>query len=502
MGKLTEKVAKGALWKLFERIGIQAAHFVVTLVLARLLTPNDYGTVALMAVFISISDLLLDCGIGTALVRKKDATEVDFNTVFYLNLGLAIVFYLALFAMAPYVAEFYSIPMLTPMMRVLALKVIFQGLNEIQTCVLNRQMLYKLSFKITWTQTAVSAIAGIGLAYAGFGPWALVWSSVAGGFIGMLVRQWVIRWRPSRMFSWKSAKELFSFGWKMSVARMSTTAFNNLAGLCIGKLYTPADLSFMQKGSHMPKLMADILRRSVGTPAFPAMVRMQDDIPRLRQAMRRMLRLTTFMIFPVAVGCAVLAEPLMLTLFGERWLPAAPYVRLTALAVCFRPFDQINYSALTARGRSDIYLKLILFRRLLGLVVLICTLRYGVWTFCFCQAIVMGPLGSIVNAWPNRRLLGYDYLMQLQDVLPSVAMAFMAGLLMYVLGFIPGDPRFLLVPRILFGAAMYLGMAYIFRSAPMGEALGVAASVFKKRLPSLSKTAVGIRGHRWRKGMT
>lgn len=497
MGKLTDKVAKGVFWVMLEKCGVQFVHFLVALVLARLLTPNDYGTVALMSVFVSVSDLLVDCGIGSALVRKKNATTVDFNTVFYVNFLLALLLYVLLFFGAPFVADFYAIPVLTPMMRVLALKVVFQGLNEIQTCVMNKKMLFKLSFRISWTQAIVSAVTGISLAFSGFGPWALVWSSVIGGFVGMCSRLLLVRWRPSWSFSWRSAKEMLSFGWKMSAARMSTTVFNNLVGLCIGKLYTPADLSYMQKGGHLPKLAIEVVRRSVGKPAFSAMVRIQDDLPRLRQAMRRMLRLTSFLVFPISTGCAVLAEPLVLVLFGERWLPAVPFMRLTAMAVSFRTFDQVNYASLTARGFSGVYLKLILFRRLLGLAVLIATLRLGVLEFCFFQALIMGPVGAVVNSLPNRSLLGYTFEMQLKDVLPAVGYSLTMAVGIFLLGRIPADPRWLLGPQIAFGALLYVGCALVFRNRSLAEALGVLASVLSSRAPVASRTIASFRRRFW-----
>ena len=493
MGKLTDKVAKGVFWVMLEKCGVQFVHFFVALVLARLLTPNDYGTVALLTVFISISDLLLDCGIGSALVRKKDATEADYNTVFYLNSLIAFVLYVVLFFLAPAVERFYGISGLGVMMRVLALKVLFQGLSAIQSAVLRKRMLFKLSFRITWSRVIVSAVIGIALAFAGYGPWALVWSSTIGALVGMIARIVVIGWRPSPVFSLASARSLFSFGWKMAAAHALSTLFTNIVSLSIGKIYSRADLAFMQKGGHFPKLLMDLVYISLGHAAFPAMAQIQDDVPRLRRAMRRMIQVSTFIVFPMMVGCSVLAEPLMLVLFGERWLPAAPFVRLTCLAAAFRPFDSVNLNALTARGRSDVFLKLMVIRKLICLLILALTIHCGVWTYCLFAAVFSGPVGIFINAFPNRRHLGYTVPMQIRDVLPSLLMSGVMGGAILAVSLLPVRAEFLLVPQIVLGAVLYVALAVAVRYEPAGEILGVASSVLKRRLPRCSAALERLR---------
>ena len=221
MGKLTDKVAKGVFWVLMEKFGIQAAHFVVTLVLARLLTPNDYGTVALLSVFVAVSNVLVNSGFSKALVQKKNATQTDYNTVFYISMALAAVLYSALFFSAPLVAKFYDVPELEAMLRVMALSLVFHSLNNVQGVEMNRKMLFHLSFRISWARVAVSAVVGVALALAGYGPWALVWASVSGGVAGVIARQLVIRWRPTLSFSWDSARSLFRFGWKLMAASLA-----------------------------------------------------------------------------------------------------------------------------------------------------------------------------------------------------------------------------------------------------------------------------------------
>ena len=469
MGKLTDKVAKGVFWVLLEKFGIQLAHFVVTLVLARLLTPNDYGTVALLSVFIAIANVLVDCGFGKALVQKKNATQTDYNTVFYLSMAFAAALYAGLFFSAPLVAGFYGIPDLKIMLRVLALSLIFHSINGVQNVELNRKMLFHLSFRISWVRTIVSAATGISFAYAGYGPWALVWASLLGGIAGVIARQLVIRWRPSLTFSWESAKGLFRFGWKMTAASLLTTGYNNLYALLIGKFYSKSDLAFVKKGTHIPRVLGNTADATLGRVSFPALVRLQDDPAKLRNAMRRMITCSTFALFPLVVCCGLVAEPLISLLYGERWLPAAPFVQITCFAMMFRPFDTINIQAINARGRSDIYLKLIVFRRIVGLAVMALALPHGVTTFMIWSAIVHGPFGIIVNSLPNMKLLKYSIAMQARDVLPSLGITVVLAAVVFGIGRIPLNKEWLLPAQVLLGFSVYGALAVWLRLKPVGE---------------------------------
>ena len=486
MGKLTDKVARGVFWVLLEKFGIQLAHFVVTLVLARLLTPNDYGTVALLSIFITIANVLVDCGFGKALVQKKAATQTDYNTVFYLSLSFAAVLYTILFFAAPFVARFYGIADLKIMLRVLALSLIFHSINGVQNVELNRKMLFHLSFRISWVRTTVSAVTGISFAVAGYGPWALVWASLLGGIAGVIARQLVIRWRPSLTFSWDSAKGLFRFGWKMTAASLLTVGYNNLYALLIGKFYTRADLAFVKKGTHIPVLLGNTADATLGRVSFPALVRLQDSPDKLRNAMRRMITCSTFVLFPLMACLGLVAEPLISLLYGERWLPATPFVQVTCFAMLFRPFDTINLQAISARGRSDIYLKLIVVRRLIGLAVMALALPHGVLTFLIWSAIMLGPFGVIVNSLPNLRLLKYSIVMQVRDVLPSLALSVAMAAVVLGIGCLPVRREVLLFPQVVFGFLLYAALAVWFRFRPVAEFARMLLPRVRKRSARLT----------------
>lgn len=477
MGKLTDRVAKGIFWVLMEKFGIQAAHFVVTLVLARLLTPNDYGTVALISVFVSVSDVFIYCGLGTALTRKKNATQVDYNTVFYISLAMATSLYVVLFFAAPFIARFYDIAELCPMLRILALALIFHSINGVQNVELNRKMLFHLSFRISWVKVIVSSTIGIVLAFCGWGAWALVWASFWGAVTGVVARQLVIRWRPALMFSWASARELFSFGWKYVLASVISDLYQNLYVFVIGKLYTKADLAFVRKGGHPVRSMMAITTKTLKRVSFTALAKLQDDPVRLRGAMRKIINCSSLIAFPAISFCLVLAEPMVVALFGEQWRPAVPYLRLAACSAFFQPFNSVNVQVINATGRSDVYLRLVIFRRVVGLVIMACTIPFGILQFMIAGAFVMGPLSLIVYAWPNRKLLGYTIEMQLKDIFPMLLISLAMGLAVapvLLLDVLPVVQLALAVPVAL---ALHAGLTLAFRV----RAVGYVAKIVEAR---------------------
>ena len=489
MGKLTDKVAKGVFWVLMEKFGLQAVHFVVTLVLARLLTPNDYGTVALLSVFVSLSNVLVDSGFGKALVQKKSAKQTDYNTVFYLSVGFALVLYAGLFFLAPAVAQFYGLPELQPMLRVMAFSLIFHSINGVQNVELNRKMLFKLSFRISWARAGVSAAVGIAMAYMGYGPWALVWAAFFGGIASVIARQCVIAWRPSLSFSLESARTLFRFGWKVVVSRLIVVGYENLGTVLIGKFYPRADLACYQKGMHVPMLPVRTIDQSLGRVVFPALSKLQDNPERMRRALRKSIRSTTFFIFPMMAFCLAAAYDLVLVLFGAKWLPAAPFVAVGCLTWGLRPFNTINNQAVMACGRSGVALAVTVVRRLLGLAVILLTIRHGLMFFVVCMAVVTAPLGVVIISVPTHKYLGYSLLMQIRDVLPSFFLSAVAGAAMSAFAFLPLPPVARLACMLMSGAAVYGTLAWAFRLSVCSE-IAQALLSGGKRFPKAARSVL------------
>ena len=484
MGKLTDKVAKGVFWVLLEKCGVQGAHFVVTLVLARILTPDDYGTVALLSVFIAISKLLVDCGFCKALVQKKDASQTDYDTVFYLSLSFAALAYAALFAAAPSVAGFYGIPDLCPMLRLLAVSIVFHSVNGVQNVELNRKMKFELSFRISWVETVVSSVSGVTLAILGYGPWALVGATLSGGLAGTVARQLVIAWRPTWDFSWRSARSLFAFGWKMAAGSLVTEAYNNVFALVIGKIYTRADLAFWKKGGNAAGVIMNEVDATIARVSFPALARMQGDRDRMRGAMRRMIRASSFFVFPLMAVCAVLGEAVVVNLFGSQWREAVPYFLLACFSCSLKPFNTVNIQSIVARGRSDVFLRLVCVNQLMALVSLAVTYRYGVFAMVLSFTMIVGPVRTLLNSLPNARGVGYSLAGQLRDVLPSAALAGVAaaGVYLATSPFV-GDSLARILLGLPLGMTIYLTLAVAFRLTALKVCYQALRPVVEGRFP-------------------
>ena len=481
---LKQKVVKGFAWALLERFSMQFASFFISMILARLLTPDDYGTIALLTIFISLSGVFADSGFGSALIQKKEATEADFTSVFYLSLCTSSLVYGVLFFIAPWVASYYETPMLVDLLRFLGLSIPLNAINSIQNAELSRKMLFHLSFRISLIGLVATSSTGVTLACLGYGPWALAWSSISGAIVGVVTRWYFIAWRPKLMFSWQAIKKLFTYGWKLLVSALLDTGYNNLSGLLIGTFYSRADLAFVTKGRMIPQLAMDSINGTLGRVAFPALAQMQDQREKVRDTMRRMIATSTFFVFPLMTGCAVCAPSLIPLLFGNQWLPAIPYVQLACFTFALWPFHTINLQAINALGRSDVFLVLEMIKKGLGLIAILSTVRFGVWWMIAVGAFVLGPIGVLINSWPNRKLLNYTIGMQLRDVLPALALCGMMAVVILPIAWLPLPGWGKLLLQVPFGALTYFFCAWLFRLAPLCEMARMVGPTLRTRVPT------------------
>ncbi len=470
-----KRVVTGGFWALLERFSLQFVSFAVTIVLARLLTPDAYGTVSIIMIFVGIASVLANGGMAQGLVQKKSVTDVDFNTVFGYSMLIACIIYVALWVCAPYIARFYHNSELSSLLRVVSVIVILGVIGSVQGAELTRELLFHLSFRVNLAASVVSAIVGIALAFYGWGPWALVWQTVTQSLIGVILRAIVVKWIPRFHLSVESLRTLFSFGWKMCLSSLIDTVYSNLYGLIIGRMYSKADLAFVNRGNSIPRLAMTSINGTLGGVAFPALAQMQDDPCQLCRAMRRMIKVSTFFVFPMMIGCSMCAKPLVLMLFGQQWLPSVPFVQIACFEFALWPFHTINLQAITALGRSDLYLRLEIIKKIMGIVLLIVAIRHGVIVFMAILAFAGGPLGVLINTWPNRRLLGYTISMQFSDVMPVALIACFTGLCMFVINFFLGDQRVVLCVILQFfvGPTIYLTLAKLFKVNAMEEVMNI-----------------------------
>ena len=452
---------KNFIWRFAERCGAQLVTFIVSIVLARLLAPEDYGTIALVTVFTTILQVFVDSGLGTALIQKKDADDLDFSSVFYFNFFVCIVLYIGMFLAAPIIAGFYGDSSLIPIIRVISLTIVISGVKGIQQSYVSRNMLFKRFFFATLGGTIFSAFLGIGLAYAGFGVWAIVAQQLSNTAIDTLILWITVKWRPKKMFSWNRLKGLLSFGWKLLVSSLLDTVYNNLRNLIIGKFYSSADLAYYNQGDKFPKIIVTNINSSIDSVLLPTLANEQEHIDRVKSMTRRAIKTSTFIMAPLMMGLAFCATSIVKIVLTDKWLTCVPYLQIFCVTYMFWPIHTANLNAINAMGRSDYFLKLEIAKKAIGLILLLSTMRFGVMVMAY-SLLISSITSQIINSWPNKKLLGYGYFEQLRDILPSVLIAlFMGGCvnLVKLLGF--SDFLMILV-QVPLGAFIYVGLSALF----------------------------------------
>lgn len=449
------------IWRFAERCGAQLVTFIVSIVLARLLDPTVYGTVALVTVFTTILQVFVDSGLGTALIQKKDADDLDFSSVFYFNFTICLILYIGMFIAAPFIANFYNDATLVPVIRVISLTIVISGVKGIQQAYVSRNMLFKRFFFSTIGGTIASAIIGIIMAYMGFGVWALVVQQLSNTAVDTLILWLTVKWRPKKMFSWKRLKELLSFGWKLLCSTLIDTVYNNIRSLIIGRMYSSSDLAFYNQGEKFPKMIVTNINSSIDSVLLPTMSSAQDDKERVKNMTRRAIKTSTYIMAPLMMGlvfCAPIIVELVLT---NKWIGCVPFLRIFCITYMFYPVHTANLNAINSLGRSDLFLKLEIIKKIVGMILLLSTMWFGVMAMAY-SLLVSSILNQIINSWPNKKLLNYGYVEQLKDILPGIMLAIFMGVVVYFLGFIKLPSIITLVIQIIVGGSIYIVMSMIF----------------------------------------
>ncbi|MEH2928516.1 lipopolysaccharide biosynthesis protein [Candidatus Ventrimonas sp. KK005] len=461
---MKQKVAKGVFWKLLENGGAQGIQFVIAILLARMLTPAEYGVVGIIMIFITIANVFVQSGFGTALVQKKQADEMDFSSVCYFEIVLAAGMYGILYLAAPIIASYYEIEELRAIVRVLAV-VLFPGaVISVQTAYVSRKMEFRGLFLSTLAASVVSGAVSIWMAYKGYGVWAMVGQQVMYYGALMMALFLTVSWKPARMYSMERVREMFGFGWKLLCASLLDTVFNNLYGLFIGKIYNEELLGSYNRGEQFPKLIATDLGMAIQAVLLPAFSSRQEDVARVRQMVRQAIRLSSFVTLPMLLGMFAVADTMVEVLLGEKWLICVPFLRIMCISYCFWPIHITNLQAINAMGRSDIFLRLELVKKGLSLAALGVGMCFSVYGMVMIKA-VQDFLCTFVNAAPNRKLLGYRIGQQWMDVMPSAGLSFVMCILVMTVGRLFGEmvPLVRLTVQIGCGAVVYTGLAWLFK---------------------------------------
>lgn len=469
-------VATNFVWRFLERCGAQGVTFVVSIVLARLLEPTVYGTVALVTVFTTIMQVFVDSGLGNALIQKKNADDLDFSTVFYCNMVVCLLLYALMFLAAPLIASFYKQPELKPVVRVLSLTLVISGVKNVQQAYVSRNLLFKRFFFATLGGTVGAAFVGIWMAYCGYGVWALVAQNLFNQTLDTTILWLTVKWRPKRMFSLARLKGLFSYGWKLLVSALLDTAYRDLRQLIIGKLYTYADLAQYNQGEQFPKAIVSNINTSIESVLMPTMSSVQDDYVRVRAMTRRAIKTSTYLMMPMMMELAVCAEPLVRLVLTEKWLPCVPFLRIFCFTYAFYPIHTANLNAIKAVGRSDMFLKLEIIKKAVGLAVLLATMWHSVMAMAY-SLLFTSVLSQVINSWPNRKLLKYRYTEQVRDMLPQILLTLAMGAIVYCVTFMNlGDIATLCI-QVPLGMALFIGGSAALKLDALVYILGIAKNM-------------------------
>lgn len=477
-----KNIIQSLIFKFLERCGHQGIAFIVQIILARILDPSDYGVLTLLTIFITISQVFVQSGFNTALIQRKDVTEKDYSSVFYLSLGIAVFLYGVLFIASPFIADFYEMPQLKQVLRVLALILIPGAFNSIQNAKIAREMQFKKLMYCTIGAVIISGTVGIVMASMGFGVWALVGQQLSNQISICLLMLVVVKWRPMKVFEFDRVKTLFSFGWKLLCSGLLDTLYRELRSLVIGKKYDSSTLGYYNRGKQFPELLVNNINGSVQSVMLPALSKEQDNKERMKSMMRRSIVTSSFIIFPLVMGLAVVAEPLVSLLLTDKWLPCVPYLRVYCFTFAFYPIHTANLQALNAQGRSDQFLKLEIIKKSYGLVVLLISV------LCFDSplAIALGGaattlISCFVNASPNNKFLNYSYLEQMKDILPSALISLVMGVIVYCITFLNLSSLPTLIIQVAVGIIVYPLIAWLFKLECFTYLLSMVKKIVHKK---------------------
>lgn len=459
--KTKDKVLSGLVWTFGERILAQGVSFVLSIILARILMPSEYGIIAMVMVFINIANVFTSTGFGESLVQKKNADELDFSTVFYCTFSLSVVIYIILFICAPYIAKFYHTKEIVLVLRVLSVKIVFSSIATVQHAYVQKHMIFKKFFFSTLGGTVISGVLGILLAYAGAGVWALVAQYLSNTIIDIIVLLITVPWHPKFLFSLERAKALMDFGWKLVFANLINAIYNELRSLIIGRSYSSAALVYYNKGNQIPALAITNIDTAIGTVVFPTMSEAENE-ERLKNIGRRAMKTTSYLLFPIMIGLIVVSRPLIILLLTEKWENSIIFMQILCLYWMTQPIQTTNWQIIKAIGRSDLCLKLEAIKKTIGIIMVFIAMKLGVIAIAF-SAALFGFISMFINILPNKKLINYSIKDQLLDIMPALFASIVMGLIIYSIAFIKMPMVLLLVIQVIVGIISYIAMSYIFK---------------------------------------
>ena len=457
---MKNKVANGIIWRFLERFSAQIVTFVVSIVLARILSPTEFGQVAIIIVILNLLNVFIDGGFGNTLIQKKDADELDFSSVFFFNFVMCIFIYLALFFLAPAISLFYKDSGLTILIRVLGIQIIFSGLKNIQQAYVAKHFLFKRFFWSTFIGTLISAVIGLLLAYDGYGVWAIIWQHLSNIIIDTLILWFTVKWKPKLMFSFKRLKKMFSFGYKLLISSVINTLYANFRQLIIGRIYSSEELAYYNRGKQIPSLIITNINTSIDSVLFPAMAEKQDDMKNVREIISKSIRISTLVLLPILFGIAAIATQLIHLLLTDKWNDAVPYLQVFCMIFATYPLQTANINSLKAIGRSDLVLKLGIIEVIIGIGLMLSVAWISpLWIAI--MYLITACLNYLFVTFATKRLFDYGIIKQFKDFYINFLSALLMFAAVYFLGYLNKSSWFIIV-QIFSGIIIYSLLIFVF----------------------------------------
>jgi O-antigen/teichoic acid export membrane protein len=489
MKSLRQKMLSGLFWSAIERFGQQGIQFIITIIIARILTPADYGLIGMITIFIGVSVSFIDSGFGQALIQRQNATKKDESTVFFFNIVLGCVFFLILFLIAPLIAAFYKQPILTPITRVMALSLIINSFGLVQNTLITKTIDFKRLTKISVISVIISGAVGIILALRGFGVWSLVIQVIIGNLIRNILLWLLSKWRPLFAFSIDSFKSLFSFGSKLLASGLLNQIFDNIYNLVIGKIYTPASLGFYTQAKRMQEIPVTNSLAILQRVTFPVYSTIQNDTERLKSAYRKTIKAIVLINFPLMIGLMVCAEPFVKVFLTDKWLPAVPFLQLLCIIGLFLPLSSVNLNILQVKGRTDIFFYLEIAKKIIIALAILITFRYGIYIMIFGQ-VCTSFVAHFLNIFYSGRLIKYSIREQINDVAIYLFLASGVGTIVYLGGiFLNSLPVvFILIMQVVAFTVLYLILTHLFKL----EAYKDFRSILDEKFFNIHENQIGV----------
>ena len=480
MNNKKQSVLVNLFWKFAERIGAQLVTLIVSIVLARILNPEHYGSISIILIFINIANVFVASGFTSSLIQKKDSDDVDFSTIFYFNILFSAALYGVIFVGAPLVERYFSMPDLSLALRILGLKIPITAFNSIQQAYVAKHMMFRKLFWATLGGTVASALVGIYMAYQGFGVFALVGQYLTNGFIDTVMLWFIIKWRPRRTFSVKRFKVLYSYGWKVLLTYLVRTLYDDIYSLVIGKKYGSSDLAYYSKGKQYPNLLVSNLNTSLCSVLFPAFAKYQDNLPELKNKLRQAIKLATYVLSPFLLGLAACANPFIEILLTDKWLECVPFLQIVCLYQLCIPVSSAHLQVIKSTGRSGILLKLEITKRVVGILILIVSMKFGVLAIAI-GAAAASVFNMALDVAANRKLLDYSFSEQAKDIIENLSISLVMGVCVYCVGFLIKAPLTLLIAQVLLGVILFVGLSYILKNESFFFLLNLIKGKLKRK---------------------